>query len=148
MSNKLNLFYRLQAGPFVQWLQDGRWLSAPAQPALHELTATSLRAAYLFDNRQMLNGQVIADGVLATVANDMATLLVEAGAPAGARWAKRSLQIDFIAAPLTGELLIRSAGAPIDWAQAGGQLVTIEGHNGNDMPVFSATLKVVITPAA
>ena len=145
--SKLALFHRLQAGPFVEWLQSGRWLSAAAQPHLQELTATSLRAAYLFDNRHMLEGQVIADGMLAAVAHDMATLLVEAGVPDGAKWVKRSLNIDFIAAPLSGELLISSAGAPIDWAQAGDQMVTIEGRNGNNTPVFTATLKVGITPA-
>lgn len=145
--SKLDHFHRLQAGPFVEWLQAGRWLSAAAQPALQELTPTSLRAAYLFDNRQMLNGQVIADGVLAAVAHDMAALLVEAGVPDGAQWVKRSLNIDFVAAPFSGELLISSAGTPINWAQAGDQVVTIEGRNGNNTPVFTATLKVGISPA-
>ena len=137
MNTTLDQFNRMKPGEFAHWMGSTDQLSAPSQPFLQQLTASGVRASYQFASRP-------TDGVLAAVAHDLATLLVKASQPDAVAWTKKELTVQFIAAPLSGEINAESAPQLIDWAQPGDQAVAINGFNGNGTQVFTARLTVCV----
>lgn len=137
MNPILEQFNRMQASQFAHWMQTSGKLSAPVQPSLLSLTGSSVSARYQFNVKP-------TDGLLAAVAHDLAALLVEASNASVVAWRKKSLMIEFIGEPMSGEINAESLDDPIDWHQAGDQVVTIIGGNGNGTLVFKALLTVSV----
>ncbi len=86
------------------------------------------------------------EAALATIADAVGSLMLEATVPDGAKWSKIGISVDFIFA-VQNELHAVAVGDKVDWTKATDQVVPIELRDARGEVVTRAQLRVFVTPA-
>jgi len=148
MSELSNLADRLGAVKLGELLHDWRSIAAP-RPGVVRLIAERATALFQFHPEEQEKKQRVSDGVLCAVADAIGTLRAQYSLPSGASFHKVSMTCTYLTrpSPATGELRMQCE-TMIDWQTAGEQVLTIEGFDGRDLPLFTATMTIQVVPAA